>query len=193
MKLLKQLKFNLSQAQAQMSFQANKHRRELVFKVGDEVLRKLCPYRQAYYQGQNFSEISHSFLWSFPNSWTCWIGGISIETTCWYQDSLSQQQKLQGQHTSTVPHELAITNPIQFLPEAILKHCSIIKDNAPCEQLLIQWISIPTEESIWIDLNYFKGQFPFFQPWGQGCPFKGQQWWAGRTRPWENAYMAGLF
>lgn len=168
MKLLKQLKFNLSQAQAQMSFQANKHRRELVFKVGDEVLRKLCPYRQLTIKDRISPKLATRFYGPFriPEhvGLVAYRLKLPADTKIHSVFHVSQQQKLQGQHTSTVPHELAITNPIQFLPEAILKHCSIIKDNAPCEQLLIQWISIPTEESIWIDLNYFKGQFPFFQP-----------------------------
>lgn len=45
--LLRQLAFNLSKAQQRMVWEANKHRREVNFALGDSIFLKLHPHKQS--------------------------------------------------------------------------------------------------------------------------------------------------
>ncbi|KAJ7960281.1 Ty3/gypsy retrotransposon protein [Quillaja saponaria] len=62
---LKMLKFHLSRAQQRMKAQADKHRSDSYFQVGDKVYLKLQPYRQQYVVSRANMKLCHKYCGPF--------------------------------------------------------------------------------------------------------------------------------
>ena len=62
------IRHQLLRAQRRMKNQADKHRSERSFAVGDLVYLKLQPYHSVVSGGKRQSEVIFPFLWSLQNS-----------------------------------------------------------------------------------------------------------------------------
>jgi hypothetical protein len=60
--ILRELRYNLSLAQNRMKCQANRHRRDISFEVGDHMYLKLQPYRQSSVAFQASMKLSPRFF-----------------------------------------------------------------------------------------------------------------------------------
>ncbi|XP_057790743.1 uncharacterized protein LOC131007846 [Salvia miltiorrhiza] len=166
--VLRRLKENLRQAQARMKQQANRHRRDLEFQVGDQVLVRLQPYRQTSVRGRQAPKLVQRYYGPFPV--TERIGQVA------YRLELPQSSRIHPVfHVSKLRRFIpAGTTPICSLPAesfdsrpirqplAICGERQVLTPAGPQRQVLVQWQGEPPENSTWEARDDMQRQFPSF-------------------------------
>ncbi|KAJ0575909.1 putative nucleotidyltransferase, Ribonuclease H [Helianthus annuus] len=162
--ILASLKTSLEVARARMVKQANKHRLEKEFDVGDWVYLKLQPYRQRTVAARASQKLSKRFFG--PYKIIERIGKVAYKLELPPSSRIHPvfhvsllKQSFGSIDTDKGNIELFNEEAISFLPEAILDK-RIGPDNQ--QQLLIQWENRPLEEATWEDKQVLQEQFLFF-------------------------------
>ncbi|KAJ0828513.1 putative nucleotidyltransferase, Ribonuclease H [Helianthus annuus] len=162
--VIEALKTSLEVARGRMVKQANKHRLEKEFDIGDWVYLKLQPYRQQTVSSRSNNKLSRRFFG--PYKIIDRIGKVA------YKLELPPSSKIHPVfHVSLLKQsygniasnkgniEAFNDQTVSFLPEAVLNK-RLGTENQ--EQLLIQWENRPLEEATWEDKSVIQQQFPFF-------------------------------
>ncbi|KAJ8754420.1 hypothetical protein K2173_002871 [Erythroxylum novogranatense] len=167
--VLRDLKRNLQLAQERMKVQADKHRREVEFQVGDYVYLKLQPYRQT-------SVVFHGSLKLSP----CFYGPFEIlEKISFvaYRLRLPENAKIHNvfhvsvlrKHLGDRPPPVSTLPPITDdsimlpTPEKILEKRVTQKGRyRPVNEVLVKWVGASEVDATWENLRRFSKAYPTF-------------------------------
>ncbi|KAF5775135.1 putative nucleotidyltransferase, Ribonuclease H [Helianthus annuus] len=166
--VLSLLRANLAKAQTRMKLQADKHRRELSFDIGDWVYVKLQPYRQGSLRLQRHRKLGRRYFG--PYQVIQKIGSVAyrldLPPTAQIHSvfHVSVLRKCVGQPTQQVtPLNLVdSTSTLLLIPHQILARRSIIRSGQTIPQSLIQWEGFSEQEATWEDDSHLLHKFPSF-------------------------------
>jgi len=164
------IKDNLLKAQARIKQQADKHRTERVFTVGDMVYLKIQPYRHTSLSLHNCIKLHSKFYGPFRVLEK--IGNTAYKLLlldgCQLHPAFHVSQLKQHIGPSVIPSpELPLIDDkgnIKVAPMAILERRMIPRNNELVIQWLIQWTNLPKEEATWEDVSFIRKVFPSFNP-----------------------------
>jgi len=166
--LLDSLKQNIQKAQLRMKIQADHHRRELEYNVGDFVYVKLQPYRQHSLRLIWNQKLSMRYFGPFPIIER--IGPVAYKLL--FPSSahihpifhVSVLKKCEGPpQPACLPESLILNEkscPLQ--PQSLLGNRMIKKNAQWQEEVLIQWQGMTTEKATWEHFSDMQGQYPHF-------------------------------
>ncbi|CAM8937356.1 unnamed protein product [Rhodiola kirilowii] len=157
MTILDQLKGNLRKAQQRMVQQANQHRANVEYEVGDWVIVRLQPYRQSTVRNQRTTKLTRRYYGPFEVV-------QRIEKVA-YRVSLPEGAKIHnvfhvsllkkwhGQSQGAVtswPQEFFESHPL-VQPAKVLGFRTIVRRGKTWPQHLIQWEQQTVEDATWED------------------------------------------
>ena len=166
--MINRLKYNLERAQHRMKQQADLHRSDRNFKVGDLVWLKLQPYRQTSVQQRINNKLSPKFYGPFQVLEV--IGKVAYKLKL-PSDSqvhnvfhVSQLKPVLGNLpvAANLPKWSKQQYPILKQPLAILDTRMVNVHNKAEVQYLIQWSDSASYENSWERAVVFVSQFPEF-------------------------------
>jgi hypothetical protein len=160
------LRARLLQAQARMKSQADKHRSERQFPVGEQVLLKLQPYAQKLVVNRQFPKLSYKYFG--PYQVLERIGAVAYKlhlpaSSQVYPLFHVSQLKPFTVNYSPVYDELPSAPDLAASatwPEVILDRRLVCDGHAANVQVLIKWSSLSRDEATWEDYNLLKTRFP---------------------------------
>jgi hypothetical protein len=161
------LKFHLLRAQNRMSQQANKHRSDRIFAIGDMVYLKIQPYRQSTVRQQKFHKLMPKFYGPFKVLDR--IGSVA------YQLELPSDAEIHNVfHVSQLklclnPHS-APNHPLpragSFMitkePASILERKMVKRGRAAATKVLVQWKGESPAQATWEFYYDLLKKFPNF-------------------------------
>lgn len=148
-----------------MKKQADKHRSERVFKVGDQVFLKLQSYVQSSLLPRSNQKLSFKFFGPFTI--TTRVGEVAYRLALPDATSIhpvfhvSQLKQAWGTGCSALPVLPEALESWQ-VPEKILQR-RMVSQGA---QVLVKWSSLPTELATWENLGSLHQRFPAAPAWG---------------------------
>lgn len=165
-----QLKKLLLEAQRKMKSNADAHRKERVFQVGDWVYLKLKPYRQLSLRKSHMWKLTPKYCGPYPVLKR--IGEVAYELRLPEESRIhpvfhvSQLKKHVGSKdkvSATVP-PMDAEGQFMLVPVKILQKRMIKRNNAAVGQWLIQWAHLPVEEATWELAEEIMKKYPQLQP-----------------------------
>ncbi|KAA8546750.1 hypothetical protein F0562_003179 [Nyssa sinensis] len=169
--ILRELRRNLQLAQERMKSQANQHRREVSFNIGDYVYLKLQPYRQTSIAFRGSLKLSPRFYG--PYKVIERIGPVAykldLPVGSLIHDTfhVSLLRKHLGTIAPTSPDlpPVAADSTILPQPESILARREVQKGKyRPKSEVLIKWVGTPVEDATWETEWRFRRAYPSFCP-----------------------------
>eukprot|EP00268_Persea_americana_P064078 TRINITY_DN8393_c1_g1_i1.p2 TRINITY_DN8393_c1_g1~~TRINITY_DN8393_c1_g1_i1.p2 ORF type:complete len:393 (+),score=41.64 TRINITY_DN8393_c1_g1_i1:5704-6882(+) len=169
--ILKELHRNLLVAQNRMKTMADKHRRDVVFHVGDYVFLRLRPYRQATVVNRPSQKLAPRVFGPFQV--LARIGSVAyrLELPPGSQVHnvfhVSLLKKYVGPSIPVSPEISTVSNtsdsPCIPQPEVILASRIIHKGKYhPGKEVLVQWFGAPPEDAPWENSWRFSRMYPGF-------------------------------
>jgi hypothetical protein len=179
--ILRDLRKNLVAAQVRMKCQADRHRREVSFEVGDYVYLRLQPYRQTSVAFQSSLKLSPRFFGPFKIM-------AKVGTVAYWLDLPAGAQIHNVFHVSLLrkhfgPLELPIVSlppvsaDVQILPEpeVILDRRVVQKGKyRPKTEVLVQWKGAGREDATWENLWRLSKSYPDFDLEDKVAPREGE-------------------
>lgn len=162
------LKHNLRKAQERMTHQANKHRTEREFAVGDMVFLKLQPFRRNLLSGSSFHKLAARYFGPFEVLKK--IGKVAYELQLppgtkihpvFHVSLLKRSLRSGAVLAPSLPAVDDDGHPIRE-PFSILGRKLVQRDHLPITQVLIRWKNTEEEDATWEDLAVIRSQFPHF-------------------------------
>lgn len=167
---MKLLKFHLLRAQNRMSQQANKHRSDRNFTIGDYVYLKLQPYRQHSLRQQPFHKLLPKFYGPFKVLDRIGKTAYQLElpTSADIHNVFHVSQlKLCGGPVPSVIQSIppaAELFDIQREPEEILDRKMVKRGRIAATKVLIKWKNSPKELATWEFYYDLLKKYPDFHP-----------------------------
>ncbi|GKV02869.1 hypothetical protein SLEP1_g15252 [Rubroshorea leprosula] len=152
--MLKVLKFHLTRAQHRMVQQADKHRQERQFAIGDWVYLKLQPYRQESVQSRPSHKLAAKYFGPFQVIDK--VGKVAYKLALLDSSQIhpvihvSQLKKKVGAEirvTSQFPVDLPL--PVMLEPVAVLGRKMVKQGNRAATKVLVQWSHAYPEDATW--------------------------------------------
>ena len=163
------LQFHMKRAQDRMRSQANKHRTDRQFEVGNWVYLKLQPHRQVTVRQGQQHKLSAKFYGPFLVEEK--IGEVAYKLQLPSHSQIhpvfhiSQLKKCHGdKHKMGELPQLKEDGLLVFKPLAILERRLGKLNNKPVMYVLIQWTNRPKEEATWEIYVDLLQRFPDFDP-----------------------------
>ena len=172
--MLKVLQQNLEQAQTAMKKQANKHRSDRSFTVGDMVYLKMQPYREHALGSGNPLKLASK--WYGPFRIIQAVGNraykLQLPAGAQIHDVFHVNQLKQHLGPKAVPNpNLPLVTPegkLKLCPLAVLQRRQVPKPagdyDVPCPQWLVHWDTMTEDEATWEDVEFMNSTFPSFKP-----------------------------
>lgn len=165
---LRQLKHHLSRARDRMKTQADRHRQERSFEVGDMVFLKLRPHVQQSVAARICPKLSPRYFGPFKV--IARVGAVAYRLELpptsrihpVFHVSLLKKAVGDAIVNSTLPASLEVTEDSVWEPEAVLDQRTVVRHGTSISQVLIHWKNKPIEEATWEDRDYITVQFPSF-------------------------------
>ncbi|GAU11620.1 hypothetical protein TSUD_346120 [Trifolium subterraneum] len=166
--ILQQLKNNLLKAQQYMKKQADKHRIELQFQIGDLVLVKLQPYRQHSVALRKNQKLGLRYFGPFEI--IAKVGAVAYKLKLpdyakihpvFHVSQLKPFKGFTNEQYFPLPLTMTEIGPLSQ-PIDVLQVRTIIKGTKKVHQVLIQWDQYPREEASWEDADDVLNKFPAF-------------------------------
>lgn len=173
------LKKNLEAAQQRMKNNADKHRIEREFQVGDKVLLKLQPYAQASVVNRPYPKLAYKYFG--PYTILERVGKLAYRLELPVQSRVhnvfhvSQLKDYRPDYSpvfSELP-KLPTLDSLDTEPEAVLDRRLVKKGNTAVPQALIKWAGVPADMATWEDWEVLKVKFPSVLAWGQASSSPG--------------------
>jgi hypothetical protein len=173
------LKQNLELAQKRMKTNADKHRTERKFQVGEAVLLRLQPYAQTSVVNRPFPKLSYKYFG--PYTVLERIGKVAYRLELPAGSKIhnvfhvSQLKDCRADYTPmfTDLPTLPALDCVDTAPEAILDRRMKKKGNRTIVQVLLKWKNLPEETATWEDWDTLKASFPDVLSWGQASSSPG--------------------
>lgn len=161
--MLRQIKQHLLVAQDRKKTNADKHHRELVFKIGDLVFLKLRPYTQQSVVKRLYQKLAAQYFGPFEV-----IGRVGAVV---YRLKLPKDSKIHnvfqvsqlkpvigdGHRVSSLPQSLSVADEFVVEPELVL---DTRYDGAGYLEALVSWTGLPDHENSWENTAMLIKQFP---------------------------------
>ncbi|KAL6587513.1 hypothetical protein OROMI_000491 [Orobanche minor] len=142
--ILTRLKAHLERASQRMVREANKHRRELEFAVGDKLApRFFGPFEVI----ERIGKVAYRLQLPAESR----IHPV-------FHVSLLKLAVGTGVLTASLPEGLS--DGFLFMPGDILRHRWVRRNNVNVEQVLVSWQGLEMDENSWEDVEVLKGQLP---------------------------------
>lgn len=162
------LKDNLLKAQHCMIQQANKHRTDREFQVGDFVFLKMQPFRRNMLTSSSFHKLAARYFGPFEVLRR--VGPIAYELRLpqgtqihpVFHVSLLKRSPRPGAVVSPVLPPVDADGNTTREPLAILGRKMVRRNNLPVTQVLIHWQHTSEDDATWVDLDVIRRQFPQF-------------------------------
>jgi len=164
------LQQQLVRVQQRQKHQADKHRSERNFDVGDWVFLKLQPYVQSSLQKRANHKLA--FKYFGPYQILEKIGQVAYKLSLPASTSIhlvfhvSLLKKAVGNLTQVSDTLPVQTDALQF-PAKVLDRRVQTKDHVTVSQVLVQWSSWPPSLATWEDEAALRAKFPVAPAWGQ--------------------------
>jgi hypothetical protein len=172
------LQHHLHRAQQRMKHQADKHRSEREFAVGDMVYLRLQPYIQSSVAPRSNQKLSFRFFGPFQI--VARVGAVA------YKLNLPDECRIHpvvhvSQLKRFVPPTTVLESDLSALPadpeEAVfpiqlLSSRMIQKGASSITQVKVHWTSLPSSLATWEELHDLRRRFPACAAWGQAA-FQG--------------------
>jgi hypothetical protein len=161
---------HLLQMQQHMKHQADKHRSERVFSVGDLVFLHLQPYLQSSVEKRANHKLAFKFFG--PYRIVARIGQVAYKLELPATSRVhpvfhvSQLKQCLGPGQQVLPH-LPPADSMFQVPVRVLQRCIRQQDLCTVVQVLVQWSGWPESLVTWEDLETMRQQFPGVSAWGQ--------------------------
>ncbi|XP_077215933.1 uncharacterized protein LOC143850587 [Tasmannia lanceolata] len=164
--ILSQLKTNLLQAQSRMKSLADQKRTDKQFEVGNWILLKLQPYRQQSVAPRSSQKLSKRFYGTYEID--------SKVSAVAYKLKLPEHSRIHPVfHISLLkpyygptPHTLcelpsqSFNNQPLISPLAVLSTRTVLRDDFPVKQVLVQWRGLLPENTSWEDDTVLQRDYP---------------------------------
>jgi hypothetical protein len=161
------IKQHLLRAQARMKVQADKHRSERSFAVGDWVYLKLQPYVQSSLAPRSNQKLAFKYFGPFRV--IARIGSVAYKLELPPSSSVHPVFHVSQLKQSAGPFPVSSTLPADTaafqVPEAILQRRWTEADQS-VEQVLIKWTGMSPALATWENLVALKQRFPDAPAWG---------------------------
>lgn len=152
-----------------MKQQADSHRSERHFPVGDWVYFKVHPYKQATISHHSYPKLAAKYYGPFqiikkvgPVAYTLLLpSSVKIHPTM--HVSLLKKCYEVPSHVS-YPPTVDLANPNCPTPESVLQRRMVKKGSKVVAQLLVKWVGLPTDVATWEFATILKTRFPSFDP-----------------------------
>jgi len=170
------LQQQLMRAQQRMKSQADKHRTERSFSVGEFVWLKLQPYAQASVATRVSKKLSYRYFGPYEIEEK--IGTVAYRlkipdySTVHPVFHVSLLKKVTGTVTpsiSPLPQDI----PDLQIPEQVLDERMTSRSNCLLRQLLIKWRHVPPTLATWEDEDEIIRLYPDFTVWGEAVSKDG--------------------
>ncbi|MCI01082.1 transposon TF2-1 polyprotein, partial [Trifolium medium] len=164
--ILQQLKSNLERAQQYMKHQADKHRRDVKFQIGELVLVRLQPYRQQSVALRKNQKLGMRYFGPFEII-AC-VGNVAYKLKLpdnakihpvFHVSQLKPFKGTAAEHYLPLPLTMSDTGPI-IQPVAILQARTIMKGTQKVHQILVQWDQSSNDEATWEDFQDMQLKYP---------------------------------
>jgi len=171
------IKQHLSRSKLRMKKQADKHRSERVFSVGDTVFLKLQPYVQASLAPRLNQKLAFKYFGPFRILER--VGAVAYKLELPPSTSIHpvfHVSQLKGavldssQVIHTVPNDLSSPR----VPQCFLQRRLITRGVTAVHQVLVHWSGWPEALATWEDVDYMKQVFPYAPAWGQVVTQEGE-------------------
>lgn len=183
---LSSLKTHLVATQNRMKLQADRHRTNRQFQVGEQVLLKLQPYAQHSVVNRPFPKLAYKFYGPFRILEKIGVAAYKLalpaESAIHPVFHVSQLKPFIPCYTpvfAELPQVGDLTTQ-ELEPEHILACRLVKKGNRAITQVLVKWKQVPATSATWEDYQVVKHRFPDAVAWGQATPEAG-----GDVRPSE--------
>ncbi|MCI16526.1 hypothetical protein A2U01_0037670, partial [Trifolium medium] len=165
-KILQQLKSNLERAQQYMKHQADKHRNDVTFQIGELVLVRLQPYRQQSVALRKNQKLGMRYFGPFEII-DC-VGKVAYKLKLpdnakihpvFHVSQLKPFKGTTDEQYLPLPLTMADIGPI-IQPAAVLQARTIMQGTQKVHQILVQWEQNSKEEATWENLHDLQLKFP---------------------------------
>lgn len=167
-KMILLLKFHLLRAQHRMKQEADKHRSERSFDIGDWVFVKLQPYRQQSVVVRSSQKLAPKFFG--PYKVLDKIGSVAYKLELPSYSRIhpvfhvSQLKRLVGEVTSTTQLPTILQETVEKVPECCLGRKMVKRQNRAATMVLVKWRDESEDTATWEFLYELQKKFPNFLP-----------------------------
>jgi hypothetical protein len=173
------LKKHLDLAQTRMKANADKHRTEREFQVGEQVLLRLQHYAQSSVVNRPCQKLSYKYFGPYPVLDR--IGKVAYRLELPAASKIhnvfhvSQLKEYRPDYTPVFTElpTAPLLDSVDTEPEAVLDRRMMKKGNQAVVQVLIKWKHLPEETATWEDWDVLKASFPVVLTWGQASASPG--------------------
>jgi len=153
--ILRLLKDNLTTTQSRMKHQADKHRSEREFSIGDWVFLHLQPYCQISIQVRSSMKRIGPVAYRLD---------LSPDSKIHPVFHVSCLKKKLGEHVFPQHHlpDITSTGNIRAQPSTILDFRLVKRHNRAAVDVLVLWARLPQEDATWEPYETFRERFPAF-------------------------------
>jgi hypothetical protein len=170
----------LATAQNRMKIQADKHRIDREFQVGDKVLLKLQPYVQNSVVSRSHPKLAFKFFGPFTVLQR--VGSVAyrleLPSTALVHPvfHVSQLKPFIPKYTPVFSDisQLVDLSGVTVKPLQIVDRRLVKKGNKPVIQVQVLWSGFPTDATTWEDFDVLKNRFPEVLDWGQSTSGGGE-------------------
>ena len=167
--ILPALRRNLTVACDRMKSQADQHRREVVFKIGDYVYLKLQPYMQKTVDVRSSMKLSPRFFG--PYKILARVGPVAYKLELLVASQIHDvfHVSLLKKHVGSVTSPSQRLSPIFDASEILLQLEAVLDTRViqkglyrPKIEILVKWMGAPVEDATWENRWRFLKTYPAF-------------------------------
>ncbi|PKU75390.1 RNA-directed DNA polymerase [Dendrobium catenatum] len=164
-KVLEELKKHLVRAQQIMKKQADSHRRDMQFEVGEKVFLKLRPYRQRTVARRRNEKLAPRYFG--PYEVLDKVGAVAYRLKLPQSASIhpvfhvSQLRRAIGEHAVSTELPATLTEELEVMLEP-LELAGVRSNKEGSKEVLIKWRGLPDFDATWEPMERMNEQFPSF-------------------------------